>query len=174
MFASKAVRVAIVVSLVGLGMWIYAAASRLAGAEAAGLSEAASGLASGLIGDGGVDGADGADGVNSAERTKRAIDSSAPAMFRFGFSFVVGFFAGWCLRQVLKVTLLATGAIALLVIAGEKLGITSVDWAGVQAAAGNSVAWVKGEGEMFGEFVTGYVPSAFTAAAGGFWGLRRR
>jgi len=171
MFASRAVRVAIVVSLVGLGMWIYAAASRLAGAEAAGLSEAASGLASGLIGDGGVDGAD---GVNSAERTKRAIDSSAPAMFRFGFSFVVGFFAGWCLRQVLKVTLLATGAIALLVIAGEKLAITSVDWAGMQAAAGNSVAWVKGEGEMFGEFVTGYVPSAFTAAAGGFWGLRRR
>jgi len=160
MFASWLVRIALAITLLGLGLWLYAATTRPElSLTSGGLLTSTNGLFS--------------SGPDSAARGQRLIDASAPATFRFGFSFVVGFFFGWCSRQLLKLTLLVAGAIALMAVVLEKLGVTIIDWRSVQTSFGASAQVVHDQASTVSQYVRGIVPSAITAGAGAFWGFWR-
>ena len=99
---------------------------------------------------------------------------SSPALFRFGASYVGGFFLGWMLRRFLKLSFLILGAAICLVAVGRKYGWFELDWNWVEAHVRQSLAWVQGEAGAFKTFITGYLPSAGAAAAGTFFGFRRK
>lgn len=157
MFASRLARIAALIASLGLALWIYAALTRPDGAQAAALSGAASSLTSGDV-----------------AAASRAIDVHAPATFRFGASFLIGFAIGWGTRQVAKLTLLIVGGIAALTALGEKLGITNIDWSAIGSAVSHAAASIRGEAEALGKLISGLVPSAASATLGTLWGFRRR
>ncbi len=99
---------------------------------------------------------------------------SSPAVFRFGASYLGGFFLGWMLRRFVKLTLLFCGAAICLVAVGRHFGWFDLDWNWVEAHLRQSLAWVQGEAGSFKIFITGYLPSAGAAAAGTFFGFRSR
>ena len=104
----------------------------------------------------------------------RKLAPSAPATFRFGASYLGGFFLGWTLRRFLKLTLLLSGAAFVLIALAKKFGWFEVDWAAVEGHVRHSLAWLQGEAGAFKAFVTGYLPSAGAAAVGVFLGFRRK
>jgi uncharacterized membrane protein (Fun14 family) len=97
-----------------------------------------------------------------------------PATFRFGASYIGGFFLGWTLRRFLKFTLLAAGAAIFLISLGKKLGWFELDWNSLETQVRQSLAWLTGEAGAFKHFLTGYLPSAGAAGVGGFLGFRRK
>ncbi len=115
-----------------------------------------------------------------AEASGGAVASSvysaqgSPALFRFGLSYIAGFFLGYGLRRFVKVTLilsaLAFGAIFFM----RKAGWIELDWSSVESHLSDSFAWLKGQAEALKVFVTGYVPSAAAAGVGLFLGARWR
>lgn len=100
--------------------------------------------------------------------------SAAPATFRFGASYLGGFFLGWTLRRFLKLTLLLAGAAFVLIAIARKFGWFEVDWAAVEGHVRHSLTWLQGEAGAFKEFITGYLPSAGAAGVGAFIGFRRK
>jgi uncharacterized membrane protein (Fun14 family) len=98
----------------------------------------------------------------------------SPALFRFGLSYIAGFFLGYGLRRFIKVTVivsvLAVGAVFLL----RELGWIELDWSSIESHFSDSFAWVKGQANALKVFVTGYVPSAAAAGVGVFLGMRWR
>jgi uncharacterized membrane protein (Fun14 family) len=106
--------------------------------------------------------------------TGREPKLSAPATFRFGASYVGGFFLGWTFRRFLKVTLLLSGATFVLIALGKKLGWWELDWVAMEGQVRHSLAWVQGEAGAFKQFLTGYLPSAGAAGVGAFLGFRRK
>lgn len=110
-------------------------------------------------------------GTQSDER--REWRTSAPATFRFGASYVGGFFLGWTFRRFLKRTLLLSGAAIVLIALGKKLGWLELDGAAMEGHVRHSLAWLQGEAGAFKQFLTGYLPSAGAAGVGAFLGFRR-
>jgi uncharacterized membrane protein (Fun14 family) len=98
----------------------------------------------------------------------------SPALFRFGLSYIAGFFLGYGLRRFLKVTLivsvLAVGAILLL----QQVGWMQLDWGGIQSHLSDSFAWLRGQAEALKVLILGYVPSAAAAGVGLVFGARWR
>ena len=99
---------------------------------------------------------------------------SAPATFRFGASYVGGFFLGWTFRRFLKLTLLLSGMAIALIALGKKFGWFELDWAALESHVRHSLAWLQGEAGAFKQFITGYLPSAGAAGVGAFLGFRRK
>ena len=106
-------------------------------------------------------------------RGRSELKPSAPATFRFGASYVGGFFLGWTLRRFLKLTLLLSGAAIVLIALGKKFGWFESDWVAIESHVRHSLAWLQGEAGAFKQFVTGYLPSAGAAGVGAFLGFRR-
>lgn len=104
----------------------------------------------------------------------RDLKSSAPAAFRFGASYVGGFFLGWALRRFLKGTLLLSGAAIVLIALGKKFGWLELDWVAMESHVRHGLAWLQGEAGAFKQFITGYLPSAGAAGVGAFLGFRRK
>ncbi|MCC6321671.1 MAG: hypothetical protein IT438_09595 [Phycisphaerales bacterium] len=156
-------RLAILITLIGLGLWAYALATRSPEPVAGGSPSA---MAAGL--------APSAASQAPRQPSTRLIDESSPVLFRFGLSFVVGFFLAWVLRKVITTTLLIAGAIATLVLILKKTGVINLDWDAVQRQVGEGVELAKQEAGRVRDVVLGYLPSGFSAMAGLFFGAKRR
>lgn len=94
------------------------------------------------------------------------------ALFRFGASYLAGFFLGWGLRKFLKVTLLISGAVIAGIFVLRHTGMIDLDWAYVQGHVSQSFAWLTGQAGAVKDFVTGYIPSAAAVGVGIFMGVR--
>lgn len=120
------------------------------------------------------------DGTTLAQTSGDAVASSvhtlqgSPALFRFGLSYIAGFFLGYGLRRFVKVTLilsvLAVGSLFLM----RKAGWIELDWSGIEGHFSESFGWLKGQAEALKVFATGYVPSAAAAVVGLVLGSRWR
>jgi len=99
--------------------------------------------------------------------------SASPALFRFGASYIAGFFLGWFCRKSLKMGLLLAGAAVIVLFYLQHTGRINVDWPTIQAHLSQSLAWLRGELGALKDFVLGYLPSTAAGVVGIFMGLRR-
>jgi uncharacterized membrane protein (Fun14 family) len=158
---STSLWVALVVTLVGLGLWAYAAATT---PKTAGGSGAPAGMVSGLTG---------GDPLAAPAPEPRLIDKASPAVARFGACFVAGFCIAYAFKKFIKVTALITGVFLIAMFALQKTNVINLDWAWVQDGFDRSLAWLKGEAGAMKEFILGYLPSSASALAGIVVGLRK-
>jgi uncharacterized membrane protein (Fun14 family) len=98
----------------------------------------------------------------------------SPAMFRFGLSYIAGFFLGYGLRRYVTMTLVVAAVAAGAIFWLRKAGWIDLDWSSIESHLNNSFAWLKGQAEALKVFITGYVPSAAAAGVGLFLGARWR
>lgn len=96
----------------------------------------------------------------------------SPALFRFGLSYIAGFFLGYGLRRFVKLTLILLLVVVVVVFLLQMAGWIHLNWASVQSHLSDSFAWLKGQAEALKVLVTGYVPSATAAAVGLLLGAR--
>lgn len=106
-----------------------------------------------------------------AEAAKVAKPSS-PALFRFGASYIAGFFFGWICRKSIKFGMLAAGAAAVAITVAKQIGLIELDWAALQAHISQSLAWLHGELGALKHFLMGYIPSTAAGCVGIFMGAR--
>lgn len=98
----------------------------------------------------------------------------SPALFRFGISYIAGFFLGYGLRRFVKLTLILSVVAFAAIFFMRKAGWIDLDWHSVETHLADSFAWLKGQAEALKVFVTGYVPSAVAAGVGLLFGARWR
>ncbi len=98
----------------------------------------------------------------------------SPAMFRLGFSFVVGFAIAYAARTFLRISLVAVGIFLLLLFGLEYAGIISVHWDAIQHHYDTLLASIRRSFESFRAFITGRLPSTAAALAGLAVGFRKR
>ncbi len=122
---------------------------------------------------GAVHGTDGS-GTPSGSEIQTALDTWSPAVFRLGFSFFAAFAMAYALRQFLKVTLVVVGAALVGMFALQYLKVITVDWSLVEGKFDSVAAFIRSQTETFTKFVSGYLPSATSAAAGAFVGFRKK
>jgi uncharacterized membrane protein (Fun14 family) len=157
---------AIVVTILGLAAWIYAVVTApqvdRSGTNGSGVPGGASALVEARAApDGGV------------EPEPRTIDTAAPAIFRFGLSFLAGFALGFVLKKFIKISLLVGAVLAAAIWGLQASGLFTLPWDQIHTHISDSLSWMKGQAEGFKEFITGYLPSSMAAAAGVFIGLWR-
>lgn len=99
--------------------------------------------------------------------------SASPAVFRFGASYLAGFFLGWFCRKSLKMGLLLGGAVMIVIFFLQHSGKIDLDWATIQDHVSQSLAWLHGELGALKHFVTGYLPSTGAGVVGIIMGVRR-
>jgi len=164
------VKIAIVVTVIGLGLWVWSLVSApKQESNTHGGGGANSTLATGFRAS---DSAAGADTTES--ESPRIVDAAAPATFRFGASFLGGFTLAWLMKKFIKMTLLIAGLTALAAFGLHRLGVFdsgTIDQMQDQLGAGIDNA-TEGAGKVK-EFLTGYLPSSAAAVAGLFMGFRR-
>ncbi len=98
--------------------------------------------------------------------------SPSPALFRFGASYLGGFFLGWFCRKSMKMGLLLGGAAAIVLFILQRSGKIDLDWQALQVHISQSLAWLHGELGALKTLVTGYLPSTGAALVGIFMGFR--
>jgi uncharacterized membrane protein (Fun14 family) len=156
---AKSVWIAAVMVIIGGFLWVKDAArkseSSVTGTTAGGMSLADT-------------------GTGSIQPPPAGSEPTSPATFRFGVSYLGGFFLGWSLRRFIKWTLLLGGAVILVIGLGRKLGWFDLDWASIEGQVRSSLTWLQGEAGAAKQFLTGYLPSAGAAAIGIFLGFRRK
>ncbi|MBX3357284.1 MAG: hypothetical protein KF745_02535 [Phycisphaeraceae bacterium] len=157
---SKVLLAAIGVTAIGAAMWVYAAATA---SPAVPESSAASAFSSQLS----------ATAPSDAAPKSRLIDDSAPAVFRLGLSFIVGYFFAVVARKFIKITLLVAGLAALGIYGLRKAGVDVFDWSTVEGQVDQGVEWAKEHAGAARSWVMGYMPSAASAVVGMFFGARR-
>jgi len=113
------------------------------------------------------------DAAGDVQTDPRAVDVWSPAIFKLGFSFFAGFCVAYTLRTFLKVSLFFVGIVLLAFFGLQYAGMVSVDWAGIEQRFNSAAAWAGDQFESFRHFVTGYLPSSVSAAAGLFVGFRK-
>jgi uncharacterized membrane protein (Fun14 family) len=113
-----------------------------------------------------------AEASGEAVATKVHSWQGSPALFRFGLSYIAGFFLGYGLRRFVKITLLMGLLAMAAVFAMRQFGWVELDWSNMQSHVSESFGWLKGQAEALKVFVTGYVPSAVAAGVGVFLGAR--
>lgn len=164
-FRLLSVRIAIALTVLGAGMWIYA----LATAPAAGTSNERSGdsgLASGFSSrEGGS--------TSSTSSAPRAVDAAAPAVLRFGVSFLGAFMIGFFLRKFLRWTLLVVAIIAIAIYFLRRSGMLELPWDQIEEQVEGGSTWLQAQAGSIKKLLTGYLPSSMAAMAGGFIGFMR-
>lgn len=173
-----------VLMLAGGAAWAYSAATRerhppppAASAEPAGGSSLTDGLVSDFLPGGPPIARPGgaAEPEPGAEATeRRAIDTYSPAVFRLGFSFFAGFAMAYAVRQFVKATLLVAGVILLGMFGLQYAGLVQINWSVIEGRYDSIAAFLRDQTASFTAFVSGYLPSATSAAAGAFVGFRRK
>ena len=98
----------------------------------------------------------------------------SPVVFKFGFSFFVGFALGYFLRIFFKLTLAVVGLICLSLFGLEYLGLIDIDWASLQPHYNSALDWLQSQTADFRRFITGQLPAASLAALGLFTGFKKR
>ncbi|BCA56880.1 hypothetical protein W02_40200 [Nitrospira sp. KM1] len=101
-------------------------------------------------------------------------DYSSPAVARFGGSYVGGFFIGWAFRRFLRIGTLIAGAAMAAIAMLKSTGWVEVDWPSVEAQISQGITAVHHGAEGLKQAVSGYLPSAGAAAAGVFFGFRKK
>lgn len=163
-FKSRLFTIAFAITLLGAGLWVYAAVTKPEPPmPAPSLAHPSTGFAA----------APDAAGARAAEAEPRTVDKAAPATFRLGLSFLGGYFLGWAVRTFIKATLLIGGAISLLIFALQKFNVIDIDWDALGRHLSDSFAWARGEAEHLRTLAMGLLPSAGAGAAGAFVGFRK-
>ena len=157
---SKSVMLAIVISLAGISMWVYAAATRPQAAATGGTDpRMVSGLTAG-------------DSAPSPSKP-RLVDAAGPAISKFGVSFLGGFGLGFVSRKFLRWTLLAAAIAGAGLYFAQKAGLIHLSSSDIERHVQDGVTLAKSEADQLKKFLTGYIPSATAAAIGAFIGFRR-
>lgn len=170
---STTFRIMLTAMLVGAVMWIYAAATSPGSESPATTSvnpQSLKVVPQGLAPI--THAADSEPEESPADRARRLIDDSAPALFRFGLSFVAAFFLGWMLKKFIKLTILVAGALAVGVIALQRAGVIGIEGDQIREEAERSFTWMRGQAGALRDLATGYLPTGFAAAFGGYKGFR--
>lgn len=102
-----------------------------------------------------------------------ALVPTSPALFRFGASYIGGFFIGWLFRKSLKLALLLGGAATIAIATAKHTGLINVDWAGIEAHVSHSLDWARHGLGAAKSFLTGYLPSTAAGFLGLYKGARR-
>lgn len=110
----------------------------------------------------------------SAEPAPTTLETYSPAVFRLGFSFFAGFAMAYALRQFLKLTLLLAGVVLLGMFGLQYAGLVQIDWTAIEGKYNTLAAFLSEQTKSFTAFVSGYLPSATSAAAGAFIGFRKK
>lgn len=119
-------------------------------------------------------------GTPLAQASGEAVASSVhsvqgtPALFRFGLSYIGGFFLGYGLKRFLKVTLVVSAMVVGVLLLLSHTGVIGLDWNSMQEQVQSSFGWLTGQAEALKDFLSGYLPSAGAAGVGLFLGLRWR
>jgi uncharacterized membrane protein (Fun14 family) len=152
----RSLRIALGMMLVGLLMW---ARTPSGSGPQAGLPRGRSALA---------------ESSPAKAASSTAAKPKSPALFRFGASYIAGFFFGWLCRKSIKFGMIAAGAAAAAITVAKQTGLIELDWAALQAHISHSLAWLHGELGAARHFLTGYLPSAAAGCVGIFMGARHR
>jgi uncharacterized membrane protein (Fun14 family) len=97
----------------------------------------------------------------------------SPAIFRLGFSFVVGFAVAFALRWAVKTALIVAGLFALAVLGLQYSGLVDVKWGMIENHYDEASSWLSSQTKSFTAFITGALPSGASAAAGLFAGFKK-
>lgn len=169
---SPALLIAVLVTLLGVGMWVYASQTRPSAPPTPSSSSggaAPDGMVSGFSTSDPM--AAGAASPPAAE--PRLIDRASPAVARFGACFVAGFCIAYAFKKFIKVAAIVAGVVFIGMFVMAKAGIIDFDWSMMEGPMHRSVAWLRGEAGAMKDFILGYLPSAGSAAAGMLAGFRR-
>jgi uncharacterized membrane protein (Fun14 family) len=101
-------------------------------------------------------------------------DLMSPALARVSASYLGGFLIGWACRRALNITLLMVGAILATLTILKSIGWIDLNWPVIEQNFSQGLAWLHGETEGLKQLLTGYLPSAGAAAAGAFFGFRKK
>lgn len=97
-----------------------------------------------------------------------------PAAFRWGASFLAGFTVMYLARRALKAAVLVGGLVVAAAWGLHRIGITQVDAVGVEEQVKHGVEWTGQQAEAARGWLSSWVPSATSAAVGGFVGFRKK
>lgn len=156
------------VTLLGVGLWIYAAVTRPE-PSAARPSASATSLASGF-----ATGDPAATTPVVTEPEPRLVDDAAPAVARFGGSFIAGFCIAYAFRRILKVAIIVTGVTLIALFALQRAGVVDINTQLVADSLEKGFAWAKGEAGAMKDFILGYLPSAGAGVTGMVMGIRKK
>lgn len=186
--------ISVLLMLAGGGAWVYtkfvaekpaarATATPNSNPSSPSNPSGLSGLTSGLDSGFGPTGTNGGPGTATPGTTGAAttpedeptsLETFSPAVFRLGFSFFAGFAMAYAVRQFVKITLLIAGVILLGMFGLQYAGVVQIDWHAIEGKYDSIAAFLGEQTKSFTAFVSGYLPSATSAAAGAFIGFRKK
>jgi uncharacterized membrane protein (Fun14 family) len=109
-----------------------------------------------------------ADSANAA-----SLGEYAPAMVRFGVSFLGGFAIGLTMRRFIKWTILIVAVIGIGIFVLKKAGMIDLPWDRIESDVREGSTWLQAQVGSAKEVVKGYLPSSIAAVAGVILGMRR-
>ena len=101
-------------------------------------------------------------------------DFSSPDVARLGGSYLGGFFIGWAFRRFLRMAALIAGGLLAGIAVLENTGWIDLDWSAAEAQISHGIAAVHRGAEGLKHILSGYLPSTGAAAAGVFFGFRKK
>ncbi len=101
-------------------------------------------------------------------------DFSSPDVARLGGSYLGGFFIGWAFRRFLRMAALIAGGLLAGIAVLENTGWIDLDWPAVESQISHSIAAAHRGAEGLKHILSGYLPSTGAAAAGVFFGFRKK
>ncbi len=96
------------------------------------------------------------------------------AMFRFGGSFVGGFFIGWAYRKSIHIAALIFGAVIGLISLAKWTGLIQLEWDTITQSLHDNLTFFEGEALKAEKFLAGLLPSGMAGALGVFKGARHK
>ena len=114
------------------------------------------------------------DGTRTGDPSAEGEVPWSEAIFKYGFSFFVGFAMGYAVRSFLKLALIFVGVLAICLFALDYAGFVTVEWEAMDKAFSGLMERVKTQVSGFRSFITGSLPSAGLAATGLYAGFRKR
>ena len=101
-------------------------------------------------------------------------DYSSPVLVGIGASYLAGFFLGWASRRFLRMAALITGGLLASIAVLEETGWIDLDWTSVEAQISHAVTAAQQGAQGLKHILSGYLPSTGAAAAGMFFGFRKK
>ena len=101
-------------------------------------------------------------------------DLSSPVVAGIGGSYLGGFFIGWAFRRFLKMAALIAGGLLACIAVLQDTGWIDLDWAAVETQISHGIAAIHRGAEGLKHILSGYLPSTGAAAAGVFFGFRKK
>ncbi len=169
------VKIAIAITVLGAGMWIYAFATQPAASTSAADSAKSGGDPSSITSGFAAGGQrrSGESTADEASNPSRAVDTAAPATLRIGASFLGAFALGMIMRKFLRWSLLIVGIAALSIFLLRKSGMINMPWDEIEGQVREGATWMQSQAGSVKEFLTGYLPSSAAALVGGIIGFWR-